>query len=239
MAVLDVVLLFARRVEKILSRQLDPPTTSQRHKGKTRTGFPPGLAGESPFSSSVQFRPLGAPPRTKPSLHFVPLWPPAQVSQLHSHKHRKCGASNHVGQSHSQEQRARTPGGPEQLSRYINAVFKGKVTEAGAGDGGSWRLIPVGSTAQVAQEGVYKCRGCALGQCHHIQVIQSTRNFKSSVFKIEVPPHQHTMQTTVFTLVNNGNCGCSGQSTCNCGKDCTCDNCGVSPFENVYILLSA
>ena len=35
------------------------------------------------------------------------------------------------------------------------------------------------------------------------------------------------MQSTVFTLVNNGNCGCSGQSTCNCDKNCTCDNCPV------------
>ena len=35
------------------------------------------------------------------------------------------------------------------------------------------------------------------------------------------------MQASIFDLVNNGNCGCSGQSTCNCGKDCSCDNCGV------------
>ncbi|XPS74472.1 Glycosyltransferase Family 90 domain containing protein [Ascochyta lentis] len=37
------------------------------------------------------------------------------------------------------------------------------------------------------------------------------------------------MQTSVFSLVNNGNCGCSSSNTCNCGKDCTCDNC---PHKN-------
>lgn len=54
--------------------------------------------------------------------------------------------------------------------------------------------------------------------------------FKSNLFV--------TMQASVFDLVNTGNCGCSGQSSCNCGKDCSCDNCGVC-FFSTHLLLMA
>jgi hypothetical protein len=40
------------------------------------------------------------------------------------------------------------------------------------------------------------------------------------------------MQTTI-TLVNMGNCGCSSSDKCNCGSNCSCDNCPVRYASNI------
>ena len=95
---------------------------------------------------------------------------------------------------------------------------------------GEWGLVAVESAAQVAQKSIYKRLKIVSTQ----SISQALNNnfiifpqYPFCIPRSQGHKQSHTMQSAIFTLVNNGNCGCAGQTTCPCGQDCTCENCPV------------